>query len=368
MHTDAQLVAAAAEVIAVPKVAPADSFVLHAPLELLARAELLRHVRPDAREGARRRITWLAETYAAAGDPLEPGPSYAAGSPAAAAADLIAALEAGDLEDVDRIATWLGGAATAEELRTLLAGSVATSLAAAAHASILLYLLPRVPSAGGTLLRSPARELARNPDWRLRWFEDPDEPTPPRSLQDALLDVPHLGIPGSAFIYPLMDQAERSGIAAQLLSGIATPDVDVALARQQLARVAAWSMLQEPPDHAPYGWSHCLTMPQAVMGLAGDGITARNAVAIAATYVVGFRAALGQVDLVPDHDLDAGDIDVADLATTAALHHDAHLVKHTLACFDAATYDPTHRKLYLASAARLVAWWRDVEPTDGFFA
>jgi hypothetical protein len=196
----------------------------------------------------------------------------------------VAALEAGDLDDVDRIASWLGGAATAQELRSLLAAPVASSLAAAGHASILLYLLPRVSPARGTLLRAAAR-----------------------------------------------------------------------------------AMLVADPDHAPYGWSHCLTMPQAVMGLAGDAITARSAVAIAATYVVGFRAALGQVDLVPDHETDAPGIDVADLATAASLHHDAHLVKHTLACLDAAAYDPTHRSLYLAAAARLVAWWQDVEPSDGLF-
>lgn len=39
--TDAQLIAAVAAVVSRPKVAPATSFVLHAPLELLARALLL---------------------------------------------------------------------------------------------------------------------------------------------------------------------------------------------------------------------------------------------------------------------------------------------------------------------------------------
>src|SRR4051812_19949483 len=61
--------AEAAEVVAVPTGAPAASFVLHAPLGLLARVGLLRAVRPDAREQARQRIVWLAATYAAAGPP-----------------------------------------------------------------------------------------------------------------------------------------------------------------------------------------------------------------------------------------------------------------------------------------------------------
>ena len=46
-----------------------------------------------------------------------------------------------------------------------------------------------------------------------------------------------------------------------------------------------------------------------------------------------------------------------ELATRAALHHDAHLVKYTLACFDAATADPGRRRLYLSAAASLSAWW-----------
>src|SRR4051794_20373397 len=68
----ASLIRAAGEVIARPKVAPADSFVLHAPLELLARACLLRYAAPGAKEAIRRRIVWLAATYAAAGPELAP--------------------------------------------------------------------------------------------------------------------------------------------------------------------------------------------------------------------------------------------------------------------------------------------------------
>ena len=48
---------------------------------------------------------------------------------------------------------------------------------------------------------------------------------------------------------------------------------------------------------------------------------------------------------------------VADLAGYASAHHDAHLVKYTLACFDAAANDPSHRRLYLAAAASLSGWW-----------
>jgi hypothetical protein len=46
------------------------------------------------------------------------------------------------------------------------------------------------------------------------------------------------------------------------------------------------------------------------------------------------------------------------LATRASLHHDAHLVKYTLACLDASRADPAAGPLYVAAAAYLSAWWR----------
>jgi hypothetical protein len=393
-----QLFAAAGDVLARPKAAPADSFILHAPLELLARAGLLRHVRPAERERARQRVVWLAATYANAGEPVrEPAP-FDAPSLEVGAEALVAALERGELDDVDRVATWLGTHATPVELRRLLAEPVAASLAAAAHASILLYLFPRIAPGGdisGRIVRGPARELARYPDWRLRWFDDPDLDATPGTLEDALLEVPMLGVPGSDFIFPIMNQAEESGIAAKLLAGVTVGDLDIQQTRRELSRIAAWSMLQEPPEYAPYGWSHCLTMPQAVMGLTPDAASPRTATAVAATHVVGFRAALGGHQLQANYKPappDTGDLGdaiaagpavaaafawhapeedlssiVTELATRASLHHDAHLVKYTLACLDAAGFDPAHDRLYLAASSSLVAWWHQ-QPGDGFFA
>ena len=391
MDQDRQLIAAVGARIAVPRHAPADSFVLHAPLELLARAGLLPHVRPSDRAAARDRITELAAKYEAAGDPVDLPSPIEADSLEAVAGRLVAAIDAGELDDVDRLAAWVGAHASPIELRELLAQPVAASLAAAAHASILLDLLPRVPLASDvpvSIVRGPARELARHPDWRLRWFDDPDGlASPSEALADALLEVPMLGLPGSNFIFPIMHQAEDSGIAAKLLGGVL--DGDAKAAGRDLARVAAWSMLQESPDQAPYGWSHCLTMPQSVIALAGHGSTPRTAIAVAATHVVGFRAALGTHVIDPNHEPAAPETpDLADaiargqhaaaatvwhapvatfdeivttLASRAALHHDAHLVKYTLACFDAAAADPDHRRLYLTAAASLSGWWAQFE-------
>ena len=128
--TDAELIAACAEVIDVPKAAPADSFLLHAPLELLARSILLDRVPAEARARARARIDWLADTYASAGPSLEPVP------------------ERTEIDVAD----------------------VLVSLAAAGHAPILFSLRARVPSVpvlfGNRLV---AGEVARAPDWKLTW-------------------------------------------------------------------------------------------------------------------------------------------------------------------------------------------------------
>jgi len=149
------------------------------------------------------------------------------------------------------------------------------------------------------------------------------------------------------------------------------------------------SMLQDDPAHAPYGWSHCLTMPQATLGIARACAEPRHAVAVAATYVLAFRSIHGRVALDPAwqpneptstnvlaalgsspegaaaavwHAAPSERASIiARLATRAAAHHDAHLVKYTLACFDAAHVDPAAERLYLAAAAYLGAWWTAVD-------
>src|SRR5690349_9980585 len=108
--TDLDLVAACAAALDVPKADPPSSFVLHAPLELLARALLLDHVAPDQRDAARDRLRWLVDQYEAAGaSATEPAPALPAG--------------------VDELVL---------------------SLAAAGHAPILLSLRSRVPAVGAT--------------------------------------------------------------------------------------------------------------------------------------------------------------------------------------------------------------------------
>ena len=71
--SDAELVAAVASVVRTPRTDPADSFVLHAPLELAARAALLPRVAPGERSKARAQIAAIATAYDAFG-PAAPPP------------------------------------------------------------------------------------------------------------------------------------------------------------------------------------------------------------------------------------------------------------------------------------------------------
>jgi len=381
--TDAELVAGVGTVVSRPRVEAANSFVLHAPLELAARTALLPHVAPAQRDEARARIAAIAAEYEAFGPGAPEPPERVFDSVVQGAERLSVAIGAGDLDEVDAVAAWLGQHATPVELRGLLADEVVPRLSAAGHAPIFLYQLPRVAPRGelpGTLLRPLVRELARHPEWRLSWMNEraAHDPLPPAALLDAIRSAPQLGVPGSDFIYPVMAQVERSGVAAELL-GAPTQTSDFDGAARVVLRTAAWSMLQEPPDHAPYGWTHCLTMPQAVLGIADSCRNPSTALAVAATYVVGFRAAFASgplrtsyapadpgVDLAHAFDLGpvaagaAGfhsDDVVTELATRASTHHDAHLVKYTLACLDAAAFDPGYARLYHAAAASLVAFW-----------
>jgi len=130
-----------------------------------------------------------------------------------------------------------------------------------------------------------------------------------------------------------------------------------------LSRLAAWSMLQDAPDHAPYGWTHTLTLPQAVLQMTHGTADSPAAVAVAATYVLGFRATLGTVALdpaaalPPPPPLATPGARITQLATAAALHRDAHFAKYVLACFDASARDPSATALYLAAAERLASYW-----------
>jgi hypothetical protein len=390
---DDDLFDVAAEAIAVPKRDPADSFVLHAPLELLARRALLRLTPDPRRDAVRKRMLWVAAKYTRASEPVAPAvPAVAPDSASVASlasgrTALVEALTAGDLDAVDTAARWFSDHASTEEVLTL-APALVDSLAAAGHASIYFSLLPRVAPdrrAARSLLRPLVHEAARAPQLRITWVRDGVARSVPDGdrLERALATVPRLGLPGTDFIYPIVHQVDGPhGVARAAIADALPADADAAV--KAILRVAARSMIQDDPTYAPYGWTHCFTLPQAVTNVVPTLPDADVGLAIAATYVAGFRAAEAahdvDLDRVPERvDLDvvaALDADPSDAAAAAfhaddtgiarlrtelaarnGAHEDAHLAKYTLACIQAAERDPESRNLYFAAASHLTAWW-----------
>lgn len=373
--SDQRLIAAVSNVIAEPREGPADSFVLHAPLELVARSRLLPLVAPMARRGARLRLLNLAAGYEASGPPLGAGSDdlsplsredLAAPLPA-----LLRALDDGDLVAVDRTAQHIvGSVIDPVDLVRGLADALIARTSAAAHAPILLsYLLAGGPTSRALLplLRPMAREIARMPAARIRWYDDAlpataaGGVTAPR-LEQVLAEAPRLGVPGSAFIHPLMMQVDEGGFAAERLGPVMLESTKRgADAARSVLRIAVRSMLDDNPDHAKYGWTHCLTMPQAVLALAPHLDRPDRALAVAATHVLGFRTALGATDLDPASTLPSGGRPqwerATALASDAATRHDAHIVKYSLAVIEGSCADQEAADLYLSAGERLLEIW-----------
>lgn len=393
--SDDELVSAVAAVVATPREEPANSFVLHSPLELTARARLLARTPAPHRKLARLRLVSIAARYqehapadlSDVGDPSAEGgtgggttgDTGGAGSTGVGVTSVLEAIDAGDLKGVDAAVQRL--VASRPDPTTILgplAAGVATRTAAAAHGPIFLATLAEAPEhAPGwlPLLRPLTRELARRPDWAIAWMDrtppTTTSPADPDALFTALADPPRLGVPGSSFIHPLLLQVDEPGVADAVLGPIVGSGGDGATA---ITRVAALAMVRDDPSHAPYGWTHCLTLPQAILTLAphidgnGGAPSAGSALAVAATQVLAFRAAQGSVTLDPNDELLAP----ADPATTgartealiveAARRHDAHIAKYILASLTAAATDPEASELHLTAAEHLLAVWDDLGP------
>ncbi len=386
---DHELVAAVAAVVAEPREGPADSFVLHAPLELTARARLLARTPPSDRRLARLRLVSIASRYQGhdRADLPADGDSYpdvaAAGDgPMAGVDHLLHAIDGGDLPAVDAAVRSLVADDRLDPARVIgpLAAAITPRTAAAAHGPIFLATLAEVPDrAAGwlPLLRPLARELARHPSWRIAWIDrhreaGPERPAAPdpEALFAVLADPPRLGPPGSSFIHPLLMQVDAPGAADELLGPMAGPRhrLDPTTARV-LTRVAALAMVRDDPAHAPYGWTHCLTLPQAVLTL-GPAVEASGGhpLAVAATQVLAFRVAQGSRTLDPADPLltpadpvTGGERREA-LVVEAARRHDAHIAKYVLASLTAADDDPEAGELHLRAAEHLLAVWDRLGP------
>ena len=354
------------------------------PTRCFVRSRLSTPTRVPA-SAVRERMLWIAASYERAAPRADSPPPTAFDSVADACSTLVDAIAQGDLDRVDAAASWVVDVARFDQLMALGAPTL-DMLGAAGHAAIAFFLTSRVATTSRsavTLLRPMLRELARAPQLRLQWAHHAAAPAgQERQLAAALAATPRLGLPGSDFIYPLVHQVDDTGVARDVIESAIPADVD--RAATAILRVAARSMLQDDAAFAPYGWTHCLTLPQGVLEIIPWLPDPHLAAAVAATYVVGFRAAEGRdvidlewepeptsVDLLPSLEqgpeiagrawyhasADATAQALPDLVGRAAVHEDAHLAKYTFACLGAAERDPLQRHLYLAAAASLAAWW-----------
>ncbi|MCB1001454.1 MAG: hypothetical protein KDB40_19335 [Acidimicrobiales bacterium] len=391
--SDGELLRAACRTLSIPRSGEANSFTLHAPLELMARAQLLTSVSARWREPARQRIARIAAAWSVIDEPAEPIDANAID--VEPRRSLTEAVRDGDAERADRAFVALCARRGQDEVVADIVDVVLPRLGGAAHGAIFLELLPRFRPAGinpALMARTLLRDIAHHPDHRLHWFDQPrPEVADGVSLTDRLVSPTAGSEPSSHFVQPTMALVDDTGLAHRTLAGV-TEGLSIANARHQLLSIAAMSMLQDAPVNAPYGWTHCLTLPQATLAVAHLASDAQRAIDVAATYVLGFRAtqSSGPIDPSWEPDPPSRFVDevtyldppeaaamtwhvgpgrrahtIQQLIDHAARHHDAHLAKYTLACLDAATQDPANERLFLAAAAYLAAWWRQHDDTDG---
>ncbi|HTG31584.1 MAG TPA: hypothetical protein VLB76_01535 [Thermoanaerobaculia bacterium] len=406
--TDLELFQQAAEAIQTPK-SKADSFSLHAPLEILARFLLLRHVQPPSRTLARKQIAAVPAIYQTLGeDAPPPAHDLTIASDREAVECLHGAIVEGKASEAEAAALWLARNSTPQLVALQLADVFLGSFGAAIHSPIFLNFLHRADSWAGRaalpLLRSFSRELALENERKmitdLAAVESGEELEPSLSsrvyeeLVEGLLEVPQIGRAPDG-IYGLVHQAEERGLPMRYLSNAwrhsfaepATWNEGFA----SICQVAATAMIEEGPDHAKFGWTHCLTIPQALWALGPFFSDKSNAVRVASIIVVGFRSSIGATRLQVSPDLPPSRLSfteslhrspqesasvvlhsaeedrpaiVAEMATQAAIRNDAHLVKYTLACCDAAVSDPGSWRLYLAGAAYLLTLWMAEQPAE----
>jgi hypothetical protein len=123
-------------------------------------------------------------------------------------------------------------------------------------------------------------------------------------------------------------------------------------------------------------------MPQATLDVAHRLRDPMRSIAVAATYVCGFRGTLSTTPIDPTWEPESVDAGLAlahatpaeaagllwhattdrsrlvqELIDVAGAAEDAHLVKYTEACLTAARDDPDAAHLFHAAMAYLSAWW-----------
>jgi hypothetical protein len=395
---------AAAQIVSQPKL-ELSSFCLHAPLEIMARFNLLPLVSPADRDLAVIQMVATASHYQAGGEEAGPPERVRIARSSDAAAQLRRAVQAGDVDRADALCLSLADAGGLPELLDSIADLTLHTLTGAAHTHIGLMLMTRMSrmssDAGHAALglaRAGVRSLAQAPGLNLkpvsshRTLKDPET-----GLASILRTVPVVSPRGPGMI-AMMQAAEEAGLPDDLLGDALlsnTHEIRSEAALRTACRIAALSMLEDKADAAKYYWTHCLTLPHATWmltrSLPGRSFAAEAAHA-AATWVMAIRASHGNGNLKPAPELEPVTMDLTQalahspraaasvawfarqdersrieriVATEAAIRNDAHLVKYTWSCLDAAAQDPAQAPLFHAAAAYLCSIWCIEQPKEG---
>ena len=366
-----------------------SSFELHTPLELMARYRLLPWVEGELRHTARAQMLAtaldfrrIAKPFPAASGPRVERTSVSVDAPWQDLAAVLRHPRADDLQTVAR----------------QLADRILANVGGAGHGHLLLAFAREADGWACERLAPHLRSL-------VEWFASDEETDGAALLEDLqplaaakrvedvaafLAAVPrnsaeseHGGIRG------IVDCARQTGFDCQVEADPYARPLPRCVAALE---VAARFMLLED-DELEYGWSHCLTLPEAACTLA-EGATDGGAelpTAVAVSYVAAFVSALRSGTPLPPRagtsmkELDAtrqhlrnaltGDdalraapavalrLNEAEatsawtlICSLASVRPDAHLVKYTFACLRCANRSQ-HPRLFLAAAAKLLAAW-----------
>jgi hypothetical protein len=399
--SDAEIFDQICPIVACPPKRGLTSFTLHAPLEAMARYGLLRLVHPSDRELARLQMLASAAVYGHQVD-LMPAPArmYLFSDANAAAGELASTFRSGDADGMEALVLSAASQFGTKSLVNLLTPLALPTLTGASHSHIGLWLLLRHAEPGVeyvSLLRAATRALAADPMGQMKSFQGMsfDETQRLKTLPEQIcketlesLANPAKGVPGGESIRELVEAGEATGNADRLFGDfirhdMSQPQIDAAF--RAVLRISAHSMLQHDVEHAKFGWSHCLTLPQSAFGLSTVTRDRKLALAVALVWITAYRSILS------DRALDLGwhpepikDVSVLEalqtcpamaasrvwhasdgelsairriLATEASIRNDIHLVKYTRACLDMGAFDPEYVRLYLAAAAHLCALW-----------
>jgi hypothetical protein len=417
----------AAEIIGQPKGNP-DSFELHAPLELMARYRLLPLVSPAERKLARLQILATTALYQSR-RPSIPAPRQLPHlhNWEDARERLERAMGDGDVELADSICVAIAHQFGSRLLIDVLAPKSIWSLAVACHAHIgLMFMMllqgDLIPTSLH-MLREIVRGLAADPQAVLEVSNEVSnkESNAPRradytvdadsamvkTLVEKFSRIPRLEKPKENIIRAMVEAAEKANLLEDIhnqVPSLGTPEFANRVF-QICMRTAAYSMLQDnwedtkgitqKPLLIKYGWTHCLTLPQACWALAPLLPPVPSPSLAACSWVLGFRSIIGSSDLDMSAELpriegnfqealmsspaEAASIawhaDSAErlairteLATQAAIRHDTHLVKYVRACLDLSSFDREYSHLYEASAAYLCSLWMLEQPRESLEA